>query len=423
MAALLALLVALVVAACGGTPGSDTTTRRPRPPRPRRTRPPPRRGRRPRPSRPCRRDGFESLGPVELNVWSYDNQDPGLMPVITELTKQFMAKYPNVKINLKFKDFNSLVDTVNRALASDNGPDITEGNQGYQIDAAEVKAKLILPLDPYVKAYGWDKWWGAGHEPDLPVDRGRQDLRPGPDLGHRADRPERRPVREQEEAGRPRPDASRRRSPSSTRCSPTPKSKLGDDPIFEFGNKEGYGTIHFIGGLQGAYGDAQPLRDWIYHVPGSTFETPQNIQALTKLAEWGKAGYFNKDYNAVGYDQAAAEFAKGKGLFFVGGNWETAIIKAGLGADAGMINMPPGESGKHVGVGATSGPWHISAKTKYPDVAAAWLNYIHSLARGRGPDVQGAADPGHRGHDAAGRRSVPGRGHRVVAAARLATAA
>ena len=36
------------------------------------------------------------------------------------------------------------------------------------------------------------------------------------------------------------------------------KSKLGEDPIFEFGNKEGYGTIHLIGGLQGAYGDAQP---------------------------------------------------------------------------------------------------------------------------------------------------------------------
>ena len=60
-------------------------------------------------------DGFESLGPIELNVWSYDNQDPGLMPVITELTKQFMAKYPNVKINLTFKDFNSLVDTSSTA--------------------------------------------------------------------------------------------------------------------------------------------------------------------------------------------------------------------------------------------------------------------------------------------------------------------
>ena len=76
------------------------------------------------------------------------------------MTKNFEKKYPNVTINLKFLDFNSLVNTVNRALASGSGPDITEGNQGYQTDALEVKAKLILPLDKYVKAYNWNKWWG-----------------------------------------------------------------------------------------------------------------------------------------------------------------------------------------------------------------------------------------------------------------------
>jgi raffinose/stachyose/melibiose transport system substrate-binding protein len=27
-------------------------------------------------------------------------------------------------------------------------------------------------------------------------------------------------------------------------------------------------------------------------------------------------------------------------------------------------------------VGGLSGPWHISSKFKYPDLAAAWLNYI-----------------------------------------------
>ena len=92
------------------------------------------------------------------------------MPVITQLTKQFEQKYPNVKINLTFKDFNSLVAVVNRALASDNGPDITEGNQGYQIDAEEVKAKLIIPLDKYVAGVRVGQVVGARHEPDLPVD-------------------------------------------------------------------------------------------------------------------------------------------------------------------------------------------------------------------------------------------------------------
>src|SRR5437762_8683655 len=92
-----------------------------------------------------------------LTMWSYDNQDPGLEPVLKQLSKQFEQSHPGVKINLVFKDFNSLVGTVPRALASGSGPDVTEGNQGYQTDAQLVKAKLILPLDKYIKKYHWDR--------------------------------------------------------------------------------------------------------------------------------------------------------------------------------------------------------------------------------------------------------------------------
>ena len=92
-----------------------------------------------------------------LTMWSYDNQDPGLEPVLKQLSKEFEASHPGVKINLVFKDFNSLVSTVPRALASGSGPDVTEGNQGYQTDAQLVKAKLIIPLTKYVNKYGWNK--------------------------------------------------------------------------------------------------------------------------------------------------------------------------------------------------------------------------------------------------------------------------
>ena len=40
------------------------------------------------------------------------------------------------------------------------------------------------------------------------------------------------------------------------------------------------------------------------------------------------------------------------------------------------MDMPPGPSGKYVAIGATSLPWHISAKTKYPDVGAAFINWL-----------------------------------------------
>ena len=95
--------------------------------------------------------------PVTLTMWSYDNQDPGLEPVLKQLSKEFEQKHSGVKINLVFKDFNSLVGTVPRALASGSGPDVTEGNQGFQTDAQLVKAKLILPLDKYIKKYHWDR--------------------------------------------------------------------------------------------------------------------------------------------------------------------------------------------------------------------------------------------------------------------------
>ena len=42
-------------------------------------------------------------------------------------------------------------------MNSGNAPDVAEGNQGFQIDSALVKAKLIKPLDSYATKYGWNK--------------------------------------------------------------------------------------------------------------------------------------------------------------------------------------------------------------------------------------------------------------------------
>ena len=64
----------------------------------------------------------KKASPVTLTMWSYDNHDPGLQPVLQQLSKDFEKSHPGVKINIVFKDFNSLVGTVPRALASGSGP-------------------------------------------------------------------------------------------------------------------------------------------------------------------------------------------------------------------------------------------------------------------------------------------------------------
>lgn len=359
----LATLVVALAGACGGTPGADKNDT----------------GSGATTGGQVQTSGFEDLGPVTLTVWSYDNQDPGLLPVLEELSRNFEEKYPNVTIKMVFKDFNSLVNTVPRALQSDSGPDITEGNQGYQTDAALVQAGLIVSLEPYIEAYGWDDWytpstwqifqwtedgktfgegprWGVAQTgQNVVVFANKQKLQ---DLGYD-------------------PAAMPQTFDEFNQMLADIRGKLPkDEPVIQFGNNEGYGTIHMFGGIQGAFVEPQAVRDWIMHVPGSSYDTPENIQALETYQSWAQNGYFNSDYDAVEYDQSARNFAKGSGVFWIGGDWDSSIVKEGLGDNATVLNVPPGESGTWASIGATSGPWHISAKTKYPDLAAAWLDYI-----------------------------------------------
>jgi raffinose/stachyose/melibiose transport system substrate-binding protein len=317
--------------------------------------------------------------PITLTAWSYDNQSPGLEPVLKQLTAQFEKSHPGVKINLVFKSFNDLVGTVARALASGSGPDVTEGNEGYQTDSQLVKAKLIIPLTKYVNKYHWNsllapsEWGMMRWTPD------------GKSFG-------KGPIWGIAQTGQNVIAFYNKKTLRSLGFDPNKmpttfsgfenllsqiRAKLPTgQPVIEEGNKEGYGWIHLFGGIWGAYTRPAAIRNWVYHVPGSSYDTASTIKALTTLQQWQKDGYFNDDFNAVGNDASASLFAKGKGVFWIGGNWDATVIKAGLGQNAGAMAVPPGGTRVWTGIGSLSGPWHISAKSKYPDIAAAWLNYI-----------------------------------------------
>jgi raffinose/stachyose/melibiose transport system substrate-binding protein len=314
-----------------------------------------------------------------LTMWSYDNQDPGLEPVLKQLSTQFEASHPGVKINLVFKDFNSLVGTVPRALASGSGPDVTEGNQGYQTDAQLVKAKLIIPLTKYVAKYGWNKLYAPSTWGMFRWTPDGKSFGKGPVWGL-AQTGQNIVVfynkKKIQQAGL-NPNKMPQTYAGFEAMLATLRAKLPkSDPVIMEGNKEGYGFIHLFGGIWGASEKPSVIRNWIYHVPGSRYDTPGTIKALGRLQAWAKNGYFNPDYNAVGYDTAAGLFAKGKGAMWIGGDWDSTIIKALGVQNLGVMPIPPGPSGQWAGVGGLSGPWHISAKTKNADLGAEWLNYV-----------------------------------------------
>jgi raffinose/stachyose/melibiose transport system substrate-binding protein len=322
-----------------------------------------------------------------LTMWSYDNQDPGLEPVLKQLSKEFEQSHPGVKINLVFKSFNDLVGTVPRALASGSGPDVTEGNQGYQTDAQLVKAKLILPLTKYVKRYGWDKLYAPSTWGMFRWTPDGKSFGKGPvwGLAQTGQNVVAFLNKKKLRAAGINPNKLPRTYSAWEKMLAKLRAKLpADDPVIETGNNEGYGFIHLFGGIWGASVKPSAVRNWIYHVPGSRFDTPGTIKALGRLQAWGKAGYFNDDYNALEYDASAGLFAKGKGAMWIGGDWDSTIIREGLGASNVIVMpVPPGPSGVWTSIGGLSGPWHISAKTKYPDLGAEWLNYVITSPRAK----------------------------------------
>jgi raffinose/stachyose/melibiose transport system substrate-binding protein len=358
------LPVALViaVAGCGGTPGAE---------KPEKTAS--------KPAANVKTSGFESLGPVTLTVISPEGSG-GPQDALKTLSKSFEQKYPNVTVKLTFREFASWIKQAKLVASSDNPPDVFGGNQGYQLDGELVKAGLIKPLDEYAKAYGWDKsytpetlqqfkWTDDGQTFGEGTLWGVAQT--GQSVGVFADK-------KKLAAAGVDPASLKTFDDFDAALAKLRTSLPADEPVITLGDKDQYHALHVWGGIQGAYTPAQDVRDWIFQKDGATFDSEGNLKALQKLKEWADKGYFGKadTYNARDETNAGVVFGKGQGALLIAGNWQAATAREGLGDDAEFFNMPPGESGDRVNIGSTSFPMHISAKTKQPDLAAAYLDWI-----------------------------------------------
>jgi len=364
----LPLLLAIAVAACGGTPGEDKPNQQSEG----------------TPAEAVKTDGFDKLGPVTLKVISGEGSG-GPRDALKELTAQFEEKYPNVTVDLSFRDTASWFKQAKLAAASDKPPDVFAGNQGYQVDGELVKAGLILPLDEYAKAYGWDKSYTPETLQQFEWTDDGQTFGEGTLWGVAQSGQSTGVFANKAKLDAAGVDPSAMKTFADFEAAlPKLKASLpADEPVIALGNKDQYGAIHLWGMVQGAYTPAQDIRDWIFQKDGATFDTPGNLESLQKIKDWADKGYMGRGdaFNARNDSEAAAAFAKGEGALILGGNWNAATVKDGLGDDAMFFDMPPGDSGKKVAIGSASLPMHISAKTKQPDLAAAYLDAI------TGPDA------------------------------------
>jgi raffinose/stachyose/melibiose transport system substrate-binding protein len=305
------------------------------------------------------------------------------------LSDEFTKQFPNVTWDIKQDQFANLITTTPLLLASDNPPDLLR----LPTMVSFAKDGLLLSLDKYATAFGWDKW----PVPQLNQNRVASDGTRGSGTlyamglnysltGIFYNK------KLAAQIGMTQPP----QTVAEFEALLAKAKAAGLLPIMEWGSaKSGMGLAFPLQNLMAAYGPVGPINDWIFQKKGATIDTPANLTAAQHLEQWIKAGYFPPDINAIEYTDAASRFTKGEGVFTFNGDWQNAGYDTGMPGNVGFFLMPPAVAG--AGPAAMSAPltYGIATKAKHADCAAFFLNWVATNDAARKIDVAiGGSNPG-----------------------------
>lgn len=306
-----------------------------------------------------------------------------------KLSEEFTKQFPNVTWDISQDQFANLITSTPLVLASNNPPDLLR----LPTMVSFAKDGLLLDLDPYAAAFGWNNWpvpqlnqnridangvRGSGTLYAMGLNYSLTGVFYNKKLAA--------------QIGMTEPPKTVAEFESLLAAA----KAAGLQPIMEWGSaKSGMGLAFPLQQLMAAYGPVGPINDWIFGKAGATIDTPSNLIAAQHLEQWIKDGYFPPDINAIEYTDAAARFGKGEGVFTFNGDWQNAGYDTDLPGNVGFFLFPPSEAGG--GYAAMSAPltFGIAAKAKYPDCAAFFFNWVATNPTARQIDVTvGGSNPG-----------------------------
>jgi raffinose/stachyose/melibiose transport system substrate-binding protein len=307
------------------------------------------------------------------------------------LADEFSKQFPNVTWNIREEVFDNLMSQTPRLLSGDNPPDLIR--LPTMVDL--VRDGLLLNLEPYVAAYGWDQWPASLLTPHRVAEggrpRGEGDLYAGGTYKSVTG-----VFYNKEQAaqiGMTEPPATLEEFEALLAAA----KEAGLQPIMQWNALPSGGGLAFpLQNLMASLGPVTPINEWIFQKEGATIDTPSNLEAAQHLDQWIKAGYFPEDVNAIQYADSNSRFAQGEGVFTFNGDWQNAAYDTDAPGNIGFFLFPPAEAGG--GRGAMSSPvtFGIAANAKSPDCAAFFLDWVatNPVARQTVVDVAGASPLG-----------------------------
>ncbi|MFE6779182.1 extracellular solute-binding protein [Streptomyces sp. NPDC057702] len=312
-------------------------------------------------------------GEVTLTVWDQEIRG-GTNAEVEQLNKEFQRAYPNVRIKRVARGFTDLKATLKLAVSGNNPPDVVQANQGYPDMVAFVRAGLLAPLDTYAGIYDWNTRYPTTLLNHNRVSADGRHFGTGRLYGISQTGEFVGLYYNKELLAR-----SGLRPPGTWTEFTDGLARLKADgrlPI-QFGNLDKYPAIHTFGVLQGRSAAAS-VRDLVFGRAGR-FDTRRTRDAAATLASWHRRGYLPQGANGLGYDDAAKKFAAGDGAYLITGTWQLADLKKAMGDKLGLILPPPVTAGgPPVSTGGQGLAWSITSRSRHPEVAAAYLDFLTS---------------------------------------------
>lgn len=304
---------------------------------------------------------------VTVKMLDATTEKPGIA-ALDQIQQLFEAAHPDIKIErttVTGKDLDAMAMTV---LSSAEGPDMIARNPGPGFAGVMARAGLLRPLDDYWTKYNWDdriypiakaqgtfggkaygiptslEFIGVFYNKDLFAKLGLAvptTYEALIDICHKATAAGHIPIA----------FANKDQWPADVQYAQTISNMIG---------REGLDNI--------LHGDGR-------------WDTPESVKAIQiPFVDMVKEGCYQDDPNAVSYEDGNSLFYSQKALMVPTGSWLIGDITANVkDFDPGFFFYPalPGGKGQYPAAGLGGGYW-ISAKSKHPDQAAAWLDFLFS---------------------------------------------
>jgi raffinose/stachyose/melibiose transport system substrate-binding protein len=307
---------------------------------------------------------------VTLNMLDWWSGDAAQW--VANAVKAYQQKYPNVTIKRTSVDWGQLTQTANLRLKEKNPPDIITVNNGWQSLGTLAKAGLVLNLDGYSKAFGWDKFPST-------ILRQTQFSTDGAEMGTGSLFAT--PVASSALIGLYYNKTVLRRAGiseppkdlASFEDACTKAKAAGLIPI-GYGSQDKGSSTAILLALQDLFGDQKKINDFVYSSGDVKAADIGMSEAAERLKSYQDKGWLTPNHAGIQYADATDAFLKGKSAFrfeYTG----VLVFKGAQKQEYGYVQLPQVNSEKVVGTGASTAV-ALGSKCSNPDVAASFLDFL-----------------------------------------------